>query len=72
MELIAINEDEDIRIIKCGVTYFLQEYWVHRWKDIKDTTEEWLASKWILDYYLKVSTDYPTISEIRNEQSEEN
>lgn len=70
MEIIAISEGEKTRIIKRGNEYVFQDYWVPRWQDIDKTEEEWIASKWILDYDLKVSSDYSTIAEIRNEQNE--
>lgn len=73
MEIIAISEEEFTRILKCGSTYILQEQRIPTvWMKIKETEEEWLASKWILDDELKVSSDYPTIDEIRETQKEEN
>ena len=74
MEVIAINKKENIRIIKCGDFYVFQtkvilaNYWMNK----EETKQEWLASKWITDNNLKISTDYPTIDEIRNKQKGEN
>ncbi len=74
MEIIAIDDKENKRIVKYGDLYVFQtkiilaQYWMNK----KETNQEWLASKWILDYDLKVSTDYSTIEEIRNKQQQEN
>jgi hypothetical protein len=38
------------------------------WGPSKETDKEWLASKWILQFDMRVSTDYPTIEEIKNQQ----
>ena len=74
--VIAINENETRRIIKDRGLYSYQiakTPWltVDIWTSIKTTTEEWLASKWILDYRLKVSSDYPSIKEIKEKQEGE-
>lgn len=73
MELIAINEKETRRIVKFGDMFHLQRtvskiFSSSLWADVNVTDQEWLASKWILDYRLKVRTDYPTIEEIRSQQ----
>jgi len=75
MEILAINEEETLRVAMFGDMYHLQQstsifYILGIWKDVKAPGEEWMASKWILDYGLKVSTDYPTIAEIRTKQAE--
>ena len=69
MEVVAINEDETIRIVKYGDFYHFEIKKFHGWAMDKDTREYWLVSKWILDNSLKVADDYPTITEIRNRQS---
>ncbi len=75
-KVIAINKRETIRVVKFGDMFHLQslisKIFGNIWTDHKTTKEEWLASKWILDKELKVSSDYPTIEEIRNKQNKEN
>lgn len=41
---------------------------VNYWNDKEETKQEWMASKWILDYSLRVGSEYPTIAEIREMQ----
>ncbi len=71
-KIIAINDDETLRIVKNSNTYsFERKFELHRfctWSEVDHTVEEWLASKWILDYDLTVGTEYPTIDEIREMQ----
>ncbi len=75
VEVIAISEKEGIRVVKFGDMFHLQvlisKVFCSLWHDSKTTKEEWLASKWILDRGLKVSSDYPTIDEIREKQKAE-
>ena len=76
MEVIAINKNENMRIAKFGDTFHLQTqvsklFSCSLWHDSKMTKQEWMASKWILDHGLKVSSDYPTIDEIREMQRAE-
>lgn len=77
MEVIAINEKETVRVVKFGDMFHLQKtvskiFSSSLFADENITDQEWLASKWILDYGLKVCTDYPTIDEIREMQKREN
>lgn len=71
MEVIAITEDGRKRIVLCGDIYLLQALILvcSFWIDKDETKQEWVASKWILDYGMNVSTDYPTIDEIKKAQS---
>ncbi len=75
-KVIAISKREDVRVVKFGDMFHLQtlvsKIFGNIWSDYKTTKEEWLASKWILDKELKVSSDYPTIKEIREKQNKEN
>ena len=77
MKILAINEKETLRVVKFGDEYHLQKpaisVWLKPtcWVDNEIAGEEWVASKWILDYGLKVSTDYPTIAEIREQQKKD-
>ena len=76
MEIIAIHEKETFRVIKTGDKYHLQKpaaLWLRPlcWVDNEIAGEEWVAAKWILDYGLKVYTDYPTIDEIRERQKKD-
>ena len=70
METIAISDDARTRIILCGGMYILQRKitCMNYWNDREETKQEWMASKWILDYSLKVGSEYPTIAEIREMQ----
>jgi hypothetical protein len=68
LDLIAINERETLRIVKRGKLYIFQVYVLGEWGPSKETDKEWLASKWILQFDMRVSTDYPTIEEIKNQQ----
>jgi len=74
MATIAINDEEDMRITKSGNLYSFERKYELRsfsmWKEIRWTSEEWMASKWILDWGLMVSSDYPTIDEIRQRQGQ--
>ncbi len=70
--VIAINKDETVRIIQEKSTYYLErlkevEKW-GIWSGVKETNQEWLASKWILDYELEIPSNYPTIKEIEKQQ----
>lgn len=75
MEVVAINEKENIRVVKSGDMFYLQtlisQIFGRLWNDSEMVKEEWIASKWILKYGMKVSSDYPTIDEIREKQKEE-
>lgn len=76
VELIAINKKETVRVVKFGDMFHLQKivfklFSSSLFADINTTDQEWLASKWIIDYDLTVSTDYPTIDEIRKIQKGE-
>ncbi len=70
METIAISDDNRTRILLCGDIYLLQSKIIcaNYWLDKEETKQEWVASKWILDYGLKVGSEYPTIAEIREQQ----
>jgi len=70
VDTIAISDDARTRIILCGDIYILQSkiMCVNYWNDKEETKQEWMASKWILDYGLKVGSEYPTIDEIRKMQ----
>lgn len=70
METIAISEDGRMQVILCGDIYLLQTKirCMNYWYDKEETKQEWMASKWILDYELKVGSEYPTIAEIREMQ----
>lgn len=76
MEVIAITEKENIRIVKYGDTFHLEtlisKIFGSLWHGSDVTKEEWIVSKWILKYSMKVSSDYPTIDEIREKQRAEN
>lgn len=70
MDTIAISEDGRTRVIMCGYYYLLQTKinCINYWNTKEETEHEWLASKWILDFELRVGSDYPTIAEIRETQ----
>lgn len=70
MKIIAITENGARRILLCGDRYLRQQRagFINHFLDIEETTEEWIASKWILEYGMKVESDYPTIAEIREKQ----
>lgn len=70
METIAISDDGRTRILLCGDRYILQNkiICINFWNDTEETKQEWMASKWILDYGLKVGSEYPTIAEIKERQ----
>ena len=70
METIAITEDGSKRIVLCGDRYLRQRRvgFIDHFLNVEETTEEWIASKWILEYRMKVESDYPTIAEIREGQ----
>jgi len=71
MKIIAIREDESKRVIEQSGNYSLQERLnivSYAWYMLKDTREEWLAAKWIVDNDMKVAADYPTIEQIRESQ----
>lgn len=70
METIAISDNARTRVVLCGDMYILQNKisCINYWNDKEETELEWMASKWILDYKLRVGTEYPTIAEIREMQ----
>ena len=71
MDTIAITKDGRKRIILCGDIYIRQTKVMFGdfWMDNEETKQEWIASKWILDNGMQVASEYPTIDEIRKEQS---
>ena len=71
MEVIAINKEENCKIVICGDRFMLQHKICRVWIFGKDTKQEWRVSKWITDFGLKVSSDYPTIQEIKDKQNRE-
>ena len=75
MNTIAINQKEDIRLLHDGKRYILQEYSevvLKGWITIKSAEEEWIASKWVIDYSLKTDKDYPPLQELlEGEKNEE-
>lgn len=70
MEIIAITKNSSVRIVQCGDEYIRQikMSFLPVWSDVERVKEEWIASKWILEYGMEVSTDYPTIAEIKERQ----
>ena len=70
METIAISDNSRTRIITCGDYWLLQNKisCINYWHTQEETKQEWMASKWILEHGLRVSTEYPTIAEIKGRQ----
>lgn len=69
MKTIAINTIENLRVVLFGDLYVLQtKVFCFGWINSEESKEEFMASKWILKYGLKIEEDYPTIAEIRERQ----
>lgn len=74
MSVIAIDQKENVRLLSEGNRYILQrfsEVVSKGWTTMKTTEEEWIASKWIIDYSLKTDKDYPPLQELLEGEKDE-